>query len=53
MVVISIADLGAPEHGARFSGVTGDVPRALAEATGLISRGRAGHARGRRVIVVS
>ncbi|MEV7192158.1 NADP-dependent oxidoreductase [Streptomyces sp. NPDC093510] len=72
--VISIADLGAPEHGARFSGVTGDVPRALAEATDLISRGklhipveksyalaearaahvdsRAGHTRGRRVIVV-
>ncbi|MEV8476382.1 NADP-dependent oxidoreductase [Streptomyces sp. NPDC051173] len=72
--VISIADLGAPELGARYSGVTGDVPRALAEAADLISRGklhipveksyplaeaaaahvdsRAGHTRGRRVLVV-
>ncbi|QTT74739.1 NADP-dependent oxidoreductase [Streptomyces mobaraensis NBRC 13819 = DSM 40847] len=72
--VVSIADLGAPEHGARFSGVTGDVPRALAEAVDLMSRGRlhipveksytladaaaahidsrAGHTRGRRVLVV-
>ncbi|MFK4070746.1 NADP-dependent oxidoreductase [Streptomyces sp. NPDC029674] len=72
--VISIADLSAPEHGVRFSGVAGSVPDALAEAARLISRGklhipveksytladaavahadsRAGHARGRRVIVV-
>ncbi|MFD8783903.1 NADP-dependent oxidoreductase [Kitasatospora sp. NPDC059599] len=71
--VVSIADLGAPEHGVRFSGVAGSVPRALAEAVGLISRGRlhipveksyplagaaaahadsrAGHSRGRRVII--
>ncbi|MGG7575896.1 NADP-dependent oxidoreductase [Streptomyces sirii] len=38
--VISIADLGAPELGVRYSGVTGNVPQALAEAVGLISRGR-------------
>ncbi|WP_405720564.1 NADP-dependent oxidoreductase [Streptomyces sp. NBC_00046] len=38
--VISIADLGAPELGVRFSGVTGNVPDALAEAAGLISRGK-------------
>ncbi|WP_331772483.1 NADP-dependent oxidoreductase (plasmid) [Embleya sp. NBC_00888] len=38
--VISIADLGAPEFGVRFSGVAGSVPDALAEATDLISRGR-------------
>ncbi|MFF9455893.1 NADP-dependent oxidoreductase [Streptomyces flaveolus] len=72
--VISIADLGAPEFGVRFSGVAGSVPEALAEAVGLISRGklhipveksytlaeaaaahidsRAGHTRGRRVLVV-
>ncbi|MFI9231449.1 NADP-dependent oxidoreductase [Streptomyces rimosus] len=72
--VISIADLGAPELGVRFSGDTGNVPQALAEAVDLISRGklhipveksyplaeaaaahidsRAGHSRGRRVIVV-
>ncbi|GAA2601970.1 NADP-dependent oxidoreductase [Winogradskya consettensis] len=72
--VISIADLGAPELGVRFSGVTGDVPAALAEAARLIARGalhipvekayplteaaaaqidsRAGHTRGRRVIVM-
>ncbi|MFE0101826.1 NADP-dependent oxidoreductase [Streptomyces sp. NPDC059009] len=72
--VVSIADLGAPEFGARFSGVTGDVSGALAEAVDLIARGklhipveksyalaeaaaahvdsRAGHARGRRVVVV-
>ncbi|RSO45381.1 NADPH:quinone reductase [Streptomyces sp. WAC 06725] len=72
--VVSIADLGAPELGVRFSGVTGNVPQALAEAVDLISRGklhipveksyplaeaaaahidsRAGHSRGRRVIVV-
>ncbi|MFI0785324.1 NADP-dependent oxidoreductase [Streptomyces lydicus] len=72
--VVSIADLGAPESGVRFSGVAGSVPAALAEAVGLISRGklhipvekayplaeaaaahidsRAGHTRGRRVLVV-
>ncbi|WP_435602769.1 NADP-dependent oxidoreductase [Streptomyces sp. bgisy130] len=72
--VVSIADLGAPELGARYSGVTGNVPQALAEAVRLITRGklhipvekayplaeapaahidsRAGHTRGRRVIVV-
>lgn len=72
--VVSIADLGAPEFGVRFSGVAGSVPDALAEAAALISRGRlhipveksytlaeaaaahaeskAGHTRGRRVIVV-
>lgn len=72
--VISIADLAAPELGVRFSGVAGSVPEALAEAAGLISRGKlhipveksypladaaaahidsqAGHARGRRVMVV-
>ncbi|KEF20964.1 MULTISPECIES: NADP-dependent oxidoreductase [Streptomyces] len=72
--VVSIADLGAPQLGVRFSGVTGNVPQALAEAVDLISRGklhipveksyplaeaaaahidsRAGHSRGRRVIVV-
>ncbi|MFD3563826.1 NADP-dependent oxidoreductase [Streptomyces sp. NPDC058686] len=38
--VISIADLGAPEFGVRFSGVAGSVPEALAEAVGLISRGK-------------
>jgi NADPH:quinone reductase-like Zn-dependent oxidoreductase len=38
--VISIADLGAPELGVRFSGVAGSVPEALAEAADLISRGR-------------
>ncbi|MGC9443071.1 NADP-dependent oxidoreductase [Streptomyces sp. WG5] len=72
--VVSIADLGAPEYGVRFSGVAGSVPDALAEAADLISRGRlhipveksyplaeaaaahidsrAGHTRGRRVIIV-
>ncbi|MGY6652858.1 NADP-dependent oxidoreductase [Amycolatopsis sp. TRM77291] len=72
--VVSIADLGAPEFGVRFSGVAGSVPDALAEAVDLIARGklhipvekaypladaavahadsRAGHTRGRRVIVV-
>ncbi|MFH9420251.1 NADP-dependent oxidoreductase [Streptomyces sp. NPDC017529] len=72
--VVSIADLGAPEFGVRFSGVAGSVPEALAEAARLISRGKlhipvektytladapaahadsqAGHARGRRVIVI-
>jgi NADPH:quinone reductase-like Zn-dependent oxidoreductase len=38
--VISIADLGAPELGVRFSGVAGSVPEALAEAVGLIARGK-------------
>ncbi|MFF8916844.1 NADP-dependent oxidoreductase [Streptomyces sp. NPDC015032] len=38
--VISIADLGAPELGVRYSGVTGNVPQALAEAVGLISQGK-------------
>ena len=38
--VISIADLGAPELGVRFSGVGGSMPDALDEAVGLISRGR-------------
>ncbi|MFJ9679144.1 NADP-dependent oxidoreductase [Streptomyces sp. NPDC101194] len=37
--VISIADLGAPELGVRFSGVAGSVPEALAVAADLISRG--------------
>ncbi|KPH99977.1 Polyketide synthase, enoylreductase [Actinobacteria bacterium OV450] len=72
--VVSIADLGAPQLGVRFSGVAGSVPDALAEAVDLISRGRlripvemsyplteaaaahtdsrAGHARGRRVLIV-
>lgn len=72
--VVSIADLGAPMLGVRFSDAAGSVPEALAEAVGLISRGklhipveksytlaeaaaahidsRAGHTRGRRVIVV-
>ncbi|MYU51145.1 MULTISPECIES: NADP-dependent oxidoreductase [Streptomyces] len=38
--VVSIADLAAPELGARYSGVAGSVPEALAEAAGLISRGK-------------
>ncbi|MCP2168690.1 NADP-dependent oxidoreductase [Goodfellowiella coeruleoviolacea] len=38
--VISIADLGAPELGVRFSGVAGSMPDALAEAVDLISRGK-------------
>ncbi len=38
--VISIADLGAPEFGVRFSGVGGSMPEALAEAADLISRGK-------------
>ncbi|GGZ04561.1 hypothetical protein GCM10010327_38870 [Streptomyces nitrosporeus] len=72
--VVSLADLGAPDFGARFSGVAGSVSAALAEAVDLISRGRlhipvdkayglaeapaaptgsrAGHTRGRRVLVV-
>ncbi|WP_030295618.1 NADP-dependent oxidoreductase [Streptomyces sp. NRRL F-5681] len=72
--VVTIADLGAPEFGVRFSGVAGSVPDALAEVASLIARGRlhipveksyalteaaaahadsrAGHTRGRRVIVI-
>ncbi|OZM80236.1 NADP-dependent oxidoreductase [Pseudonocardia sp. MH-G8] len=72
--VISIADLGAPELGVRFSGVAASMAEALAEAVDLISRGtlripveksytladaaaaqidsRAGHTRGRRVVLV-
>lgn len=72
--VVSIADLGAPEFGVRFSGVAGSMPAALAEAVDLIARGRlhipveksyslaeaaaahvdsrAGHTRGRRVLVI-
>lgn len=38
--VVTIADLGAPEFGVRFSGVAGSVPAALATAVDLISRGR-------------
>ncbi|SEE24826.1 NADPH:quinone reductase [Streptomyces misionensis] len=38
--VVSIADLGAPELGVRFSGVAGSVPAALATAVDLISRGK-------------
>ncbi|TRV76465.1 NADP-dependent oxidoreductase [Streptomyces sp. 130] len=38
--VLTIADLGAPEYGVRFSGVAGSVPDALAEAVDLIARGR-------------
>ncbi|MEU2305565.1 NADP-dependent oxidoreductase [Streptomyces misionensis] len=38
--VVSIADLGAPELGVRFSGVAGSVPEALATAADLISRGK-------------
>ncbi|MFI5730846.1 NADP-dependent oxidoreductase [Kribbella sp. NPDC051587] len=37
--VLSIADLGAPALGVRFSGVAGSVPDALAEASDLIARG--------------
>ncbi|MGW1096906.1 NADP-dependent oxidoreductase [Streptomyces sp. NPDC002455] len=37
--VLSIAELGAPEFGVRFSGVAGSMPDALAEAAGLIARG--------------
>ncbi|KAF4406914.1 MULTISPECIES: NADP-dependent oxidoreductase [Streptomyces] len=71
--VVSIADLGAPELGVRFSGTAGSMPDALAETVALIARGRlhipveksytpaeaaaahidsrAGHTRGRRVVV--
>jgi NADPH:quinone reductase-like Zn-dependent oxidoreductase len=38
--VVSIADLGAPEFGVRFSGVAGSVPEALANASALISAGK-------------
>ncbi|GAA2899284.1 NADP-dependent oxidoreductase [Streptomyces mexicanus] len=38
--VISIADLGAPRFGVRFSGVAGSVPDALTEAVDLITRGK-------------
>ncbi|MFD6160528.1 NADP-dependent oxidoreductase [Nocardia sp. NPDC060256] len=38
--VISIADLGAPQFGVRFSGVAGSVPAALAEAADLIAQGK-------------
>lgn len=38
--VISIADLGTPELGTRFSGEAGSMPDALAEACTLISRGK-------------
>ncbi|MCT2589252.1 NADP-dependent oxidoreductase [Streptomyces sp. N2-109] len=38
--VVSIADLDAPKLGVRFSGVAGSVPDALAEAAGLIARGK-------------
>ncbi len=38
--VVSIADLGAPEFGVRFSGVAGSMPEALAEAADLLARGR-------------
>ena len=38
--VISIADLGAPELGVRFSGVGGSMQDALAEAIDLIARGK-------------
>ncbi|MFD4791162.1 NADP-dependent oxidoreductase [Streptomyces sp. NPDC058459] len=38
--VVSIADLNAPEHGVRFSGVAGSVSDALADAADLIARGR-------------
>ncbi|MCK7626506.1 NADP-dependent oxidoreductase [Streptomyces sp. RS10V-4] len=38
--VVSIADLGAPRLGARYSGVAGSVPDALAEAVRLLSLGK-------------
>ncbi|MET8612368.1 NADP-dependent oxidoreductase [Streptomyces misionensis] len=38
--VVSIADLGAPQLGVRFSGVAGSMPEALATAADLISRGK-------------
>lgn len=47
--VVSIADLDAPELGVRSSGTAGSVPEALAEAVGLISRGKTPHP-GREVV---
>lgn len=38
--VLSIADLGTPELGVRFSGASGSIPDALAETVELISRGK-------------
>lgn len=38
--VVSIADLGAPALGVRFSDTAGSVPDALVEAAGLIARGK-------------
>jgi NADPH:quinone reductase-like Zn-dependent oxidoreductase len=38
--VLTIADLGGPELGVRFSGVAGSVPDALIEAVSLISQGK-------------
>ncbi|MEU3030660.1 NADP-dependent oxidoreductase [Streptomyces incarnatus] len=38
--VVSIADLGAPDLGVRFSGVAGSVPDALAVTADLIARGK-------------
>ncbi|MER8029879.1 NADP-dependent oxidoreductase [Streptomyces bauhiniae] len=38
--VLTIADLGAPGLGVRFSGAAGSMPDALAAAVDLISRGR-------------
>jgi NADPH:quinone reductase-like Zn-dependent oxidoreductase len=38
--VVSIADLGAPALGVRFSGVAGSVPEALVVAADLLSRGK-------------
>jgi NADPH:quinone reductase-like Zn-dependent oxidoreductase len=38
--VISIADLGAPQFGVRFSGAAGSMPEALSEAVSLIARGK-------------
>ncbi|WP_410622609.1 NADP-dependent oxidoreductase [Amycolatopsis sp. cmx-8-4] len=38
--VVSIADVGAPALGVRFSDTAGSVPDALVEAAGLIARGK-------------
>ncbi|MFF0495385.1 NADP-dependent oxidoreductase [Nocardia aobensis] len=38
--VITIADLGAPEFGVRFSGAAGSMPEALGAAADLIARGK-------------
>lgn len=38
--VITIADLDAPKHGVRFSGVGGPMPEALAEAVDMIAQGK-------------